>query len=74
MDPYGLMRKIGNITKQSDRRIMYFVNEIIPDRSFEQKQNIKNALIGAITTHTIAKIVRHYLELIKKYKIYLQYI
>lgn len=70
MDPYGLMKKIGNITKQSDQRIMYFVNEIVPNYSFEEKQNVKNALVGAITTHTIAKIVRHYLELIKKYKMF----
>jgi hypothetical protein len=69
-DPYGIIKKIDHIVKQSDDRIKYFVNEIAPGFSSEEKQNIKNALGGAITAHTIAKIVRHYLELIKKYKLF----
>jgi hypothetical protein len=69
-DPYGIIKKIDHIVKNSDERFKYFVNQVAPNFSKEEKRNIKDALAGAITTHQIAKIVRHYLELIKKYKMF----
>jgi hypothetical protein len=69
-DPYGIMKKLDHIIKQYDSRFNYFVNQIDPSASKIEKKNIKNALSGAITTHQIAKIVRHYVELIKKYKMF----
>lgn len=69
-DPYGVMKKIDHVTRHSDKRIGYFVDEVAPKFSNDKKKDIKNALAGAITTHNIAKIVRHYLELIKKYKMF----
>jgi len=69
-DPYGIMKKLDYIIKNYDSRFRYFVNQIIPNESREKQKNIRNALSGAITTHQIAKIVRHYLELIKKYKMF----
>ncbi len=69
-DPYGIMKKLDHISRHSEKRIDYFVNEIAPELSSDKKQDVKNALAGAITCHNIAKIVRHYLELIKKYKLF----
>jgi hypothetical protein len=69
-DPYGVIKKIDHIVKNSDQRFNYFVNQIAPDLSIHNKRDIKNALEGAIMTYQIAKIVRHYLELIKKYKMF----
>jgi len=69
-DPYGVMKKIDHIIKNSDQRFRYFVNQIAPDFSEAKKRDIKNALEGAMMTYQIAKIVRHYLELIKKYKMF----
>jgi hypothetical protein len=69
-DPYGIMKKLDHIIKNYDSRFRYFVDQIDPNASKEEKKNIKNALSGAITTHQIAKIVRHYVELIKKYKMF----
>ncbi|MFH1473607.1 MAG: DUF1512 family protein [Candidatus Aenigmatarchaeota archaeon] len=69
-DPYGIMKKLDHIIKNYDSRFTYFVNQINPSASKDEKKNIKNALSGAITTHQIAKIVRHYVELIKKYKMF----
>jgi len=69
-DPYGIMKKLDHIIKNYDSRFRYFVDQISPDASKDKKKNIKNALSGAITTHQIAKIVRHYVELIKKYKMF----
>jgi len=70
IDPYGVIKKIDHIVKNSDQRFNYFVNQIAPDFSLAKKRDIKNALEGAIMTHQIAKIVRHYLVLIKKYNLY----
>jgi hypothetical protein len=69
-DPYGIMKKLDHIVKNYDSRFNYFVNQINPNATEIEKRNIKNALSGAITTHQIAKIVRHYVELIKKYKMF----
>ncbi|NIM46970.1 MAG: DUF1512 domain-containing protein [Candidatus Aenigmarchaeota archaeon] len=70
IDPYGVIKKLDHIIKNSDEKFNYFTRQIAPGFSKEKRKNIKNALQGAITTHQIAKIVRHYLELIKKYKMF----
>jgi len=70
IDPFGAIKKIDHILRNSDQRFNYFVNQIAPDFSIDRKRDIKNALEGAIMTYQIAKIVRHYLELIKKYKMF----
>jgi hypothetical protein len=70
IDPYGVIKKLDHIVRNSDEKFKYFVRQIAPDLPKEEQMNIKNALEGAITTHQIAKIVRHYLELIKKYKMF----
>ncbi len=70
LDPAGIVRKIEHITRNADSKFKYFVSQIYPSGSLEQKSNIKNAMFGAMTTHQIAKIVRHFLETVKKYKIF----
>lgn len=70
IDPYGIMKKLDLVIRQADDKFKYFVNQIAPDFSENEKCDLKNALAGAMTTHQIAKIVRHNLELIKKYKIF----
>jgi hypothetical protein len=69
-DPYGIIKKVDHIIKNSDQRFNYFVNQIAPDFSEARKRDLKGALEGAMMTYQIAKIVRHYLELIKKYKMF----
>lgn len=70
VDPYGIIRKIDMVVKQSDRRFKLFVKQIVPRLNAEEAANLKDALAGAMTVHQIAKVVRHYLELIRKYKLY----
>ncbi len=70
IDPYGIVRKLDHVIRNSDEKFKYFVNQIAPSLPKEKKMDIKNALEGAITTNQIAKIVRHYLEQIKKYKMF----
>jgi len=69
-DPYGLMKKLDYVLRNSDNRFTYFADQIAPSMSYNEKKNLKNSLAGAITTYQIAKIVRHNLEIIKKYKMY----
>lgn len=70
IDPYGVVKKLDHVIKNSDNRFKLFVNEIDPGLTYEKQSNIKNALAGAMTTYQIAKIVRHYVETIKKYKMF----
>ena len=69
-DPSGIMKKLDQMIKHYDYRFKYFVNQVMPNAPENKKMNIRDALSGAITTHQIAKIVRHYVELIKKYKMF----
>ncbi len=70
IDPFGAVKRLDHIIRNADARFKYFVNQIAPGFSEEKKSNLKSALAGAMTTHQIAKIVRHFLETIKKYKIF----
>jgi hypothetical protein len=69
-DPYGIIRKIDHIVRNADDKFKYVVSQIAPDASLERQKDIRNALEGAMTTNQIAKIIRHNLELIKKYKMF----
>ena len=68
LDPYGLVNKLGYIMENYDERFDAFVDEVAPKAGKEEKENIKGGLSGAISLHGIAKIVRHYVELIRKTK------
>lgn len=70
IDPYGVIKKLDLVIRNSDEKFRYFVSQAAPDLSKEKQKDIRNALEGAITTYQIAKIVRHYVELIKKYKMF----
>jgi hypothetical protein len=69
-DPYGIIKKIDHIVRNADDKFKYVVNQIAPDADIERQKDIRNALEGAMTTNQIAKIIRHNLELIKKYKMF----
>lgn len=70
IDPAGVMKKLDQVVKQSDKRLTYFVDQIAPRASDEEKMNIKNGIAGAMTNYQIAKVLRHWLELIKKHKMF----
>jgi hypothetical protein len=68
-DPYGIIKKVDMLIRQSEGRFRWFVNQVGPDLSDAEKSDVKSALAGAMTTTQIAKQLRHLLELVKKYKI-----
>jgi hypothetical protein len=70
LDPYGIVRKIDHLVKNEKARFRYFTDQVAPHLDDERKANIQMGFAGGIELHMIAKIVRHYVEMIKKTKSY----
>jgi hypothetical protein len=70
LDPYGIVKKFDLVIQNEKERFSYFVNQVAPHMDEESKANTEMGLAGGIEMHTIAKIVRHYVELIKQTKSY----
>ncbi|MBU3957958.1 MAG: DUF1512 domain-containing protein [Nanoarchaeota archaeon] len=69
-DPFGIIKKIDAVLKQAENRHKVFVDSIAPGLGEEEKKNFRAALLHTSGVHQIAKIMRHLLETIKKYKIF----
>jgi len=70
LDPYGIVKKFELVIQNEKERFHYFVNQVAPDADPERKANIEMGFAGGIEMYTIAKIIRHYVELIKETKSY----
>jgi len=70
LDTYGIVKKLDHVITQEKKRFGYFVDQIAPSMDREKKAAMQMGLAGGITVHQIAKIVRHYVELIRKEKSY----
>jgi hypothetical protein len=68
LDPFGIIKKIEHILTLSENRIKEFVKSLTPNFNPEERANLVMGLSGAISLNQVAKIVRHYVELIKKTK------
>jgi hypothetical protein len=68
LDPYGIIKKIDHISNLSENRFKYFVNQIAPHLNPEEKANVMMGLSGALSLNQIAKVVRHFVELLRKTK------
>jgi len=68
LDPYGAVSKFDHIIRTQNNRFKYFVKKLAPGISEERQACIQMGLAGGMTVHEIAKIVRHYVELIKQTK------
>ena len=68
LDPSGIVEKLEHVLNLSDERIKSFVREIAPKLDSEEQMNLCMGLSTAISLHQLAKIMKHYLELIKKTK------
>jgi len=69
-DPFGIIKKIDAVLKQAENRHKIFVESIAPGLDEEERKNFRAALLHTSGVHQIAKIMRHLLETIKKYKIF----
>ena len=68
LDPFGIVGKLEHIIQDQKGRFDEFANEVLPGADAEKKACIKMGLAGGITLHEIAKIVRHYVEMVRKTK------
>jgi len=68
LDPYGIIKKIEHISNLSEKRFKVFVKEIVPKFDKEEQANLSMGLSGAISLNQIAKVVRHYVETVRKTK------
>ena len=68
LDPAGIIRKLDHLVKNSEQKVRNFLINLNPKITKTQEKDLKAALGGAITARQIAKIVRHYVEIVKKYK------
>ncbi|HIQ49903.1 MAG TPA: DUF1512 domain-containing protein [Nanoarchaeota archaeon] len=68
LDPAGIIRKLDHLVKNSEEKVKSFLLNLNPKITKTQEKDLKAALSGAITARQIAKIVRHYVEIVKKYK------
>ena len=69
LDPYGIVGKIHKVLKHAEKREIGFVKQIAPNLSDDEVMDISAAIQHNSGIHQIVKILRHYLEIIKKYKI-----
>jgi hypothetical protein len=70
LDPFGVVKKLDHVIQNERDRFSYFVKQVAPKMTEERRASIEMGLAGGITLHQIAKIVRHFVELIKKEKSY----
>ncbi len=68
LDPSGIIGKLDHMMREQKDRFEYFVNQSMPDADPEKKANTVMGFAGGISLYGVAKIVRHYVELVKKTK------
>lgn len=68
IDPYGLVRKIDQVIRQMESRFEDFVGEVARGKSGKEKQELNYTLRALIGLRQISKMVRHFVEMAKKFK------
>lgn len=68
LDPFGVVQKFDHIIQNQRERFTYFVNQVAPKADPEKKASLEMGLAGGMAVHEIAKILRHYVELVRKTK------
>lgn len=68
LDPNGILRKIEHTINNTEDRFKEMAKKIAPKADSEEMMNVFMGLQAAVVVHTIAKIVRHYVEMAKKFK------
>jgi len=68
LDPYGILNKLNHLVELVEDRFKDFSKEVAPKMNPEDQASLVSGLSGAITMNQIAKIVRHFVETIKKTK------
>src|SRR3989344_394130 len=68
LDPFGIMKKLEHLVRGTESRFKQVAHEIAPKANSEEVMDVYMGLQAAVTINMIAKIVRHWAELMKKFK------
>ncbi len=68
LDPYGILNKLSHLVELVEDRFKDFSREVAPKMTPEEQASLVGGLSGAISMNQIAKIVRHFVETIRKTK------
>lgn len=68
LDPYGIIPKLEHVINAEEYKMKYTIEGITPNMDGEKRANIMMGVAGAMSVNQIAKIVKHFLVLIKKTK------
>lgn len=68
LDPFGIMKKIEHLVNMTENRFKDTAKKMVPKADSEEQMNVYMGLQAAVSLNMIAKIVRHYVELVKKFK------
>ncbi|MHA1743919.1 MAG: DUF1512 family protein [Candidatus Heimdallarchaeota archaeon] len=68
LDPFGIVKKIEHVLNLQEKKFKYFAKRIAPKLDPEQRSNLIMGLSGAISLNQVSKVVRHYVELVRKTK------
>lgn len=68
LDPFGIVKKIDQVIRSMEYRFDEFVKEVGTHLSEKEQKELNYGLRTTIGLKQIAKLVRHYVELSKKFK------
>jgi hypothetical protein len=68
MDPNGIVKKVDFVLRNQKKRFGYFISQIVPNADADRKAALEMGFAAGMTVHEIAKVVRHYVETIRKTK------
>ncbi len=66
LDPYGILTKVEHLIDRTEDRLENIAKQVSPESDRVWRGNIVSLLKGGIGLNNIAKIVRHYVEFVKK--------
>ncbi len=66
LDPYGILKKIEHLLDKTEERFEQYAKVVAPKSDDVWKANIISLIKGGIGLNNIAKLVRHYVEFVKK--------
>lgn len=68
LDPSGIVKKLDRSLQDQKTRFGIFVETHSDEKDTEMRANLEDGLGGAWVVSYLSKIVRHYVEIVRKYK------
>jgi len=68
LDPYGIMKKLEHLIDQTEDRFKGVAKGLVPRADSEKTMDFYMGLQATVMIDTLARIVRHFVEMAKKFK------